>query len=134
MGDTKLPDVSKVNSPLSRKIGDHSGKVENPSALAVSTPNSSMYFCTATLFTMSADWDGLIQVVVVPRPELMFASPHVALPDTLINESVPVLPVVKTRPLLSASYSTFTPDTVLPVSEASLLMPFSSSTMKLSSV
>ena len=58
-------------------------------------------------------------MVVVPRPEPMLAKPQVADPDTLINESVPVVPEVKTNPLDSESYSTVTPETVFPFSDAS---------------
>ena len=102
-GETKLPEVLNVSSPLSRNIGDHSGSDEYPSALAVSIPNSSMYLLTATPFILSVAWVGLIHVDVKPRPASMLARPHVALPDTLINESVPVVPVVNLRPLVAAS-------------------------------
>ena len=93
-----------------------------------------MYLFTETPFTVSADWEGLIQVVVVPRPDPMFAKPQVAEPETLMKESVPVVPEVKTKPFVVASYATFTPDTVLPFADASWLIPFSSSTIKLSNV
>ena len=71
---------------------------------------------------------------MVPRPASMLAKPQVALPETLINESVPVVPVVMTRPLASASYATVTPETVLPEVDASWFMPFSSAKIKLSRV
>ena len=51
-----------------------------------------MYLFADTPFTESADWEGLIHVVVVPRPDPMLAKPHVAEPETLMKESVPVVP------------------------------------------
>ena len=54
-----------------------------------------MYLATPTPLEKSVNWVGLIQVDVAPRPASTLAKPQLELPDTLMNELVPAVPVVK---------------------------------------
>ena len=84
-------------------MGDQAGKVVKPSPLVVSLPAPSMYLGCKAPDTTSLCCVGLIQVEVVPRPASTFSRPQLELPEILMKESEPLVPVVNTNLLLMAS-------------------------------
>ena len=117
-GEDKLPAVSKVNSPLSKKIGENKSLVsssEKSPGLEVSKPSRSTYSGNPS---SSVACGGSIHSVVEPLALSTSDRPQIPGPLTLRKDASPVVPVVNSKkrvPFTGFVFtSSFTPLTVLP--------------------
>ena len=127
-GEDKLPAVSKVNSPLSKKIGENKSRVsssEKSPGLDVSKPSLSTNSGNPS---SSVACGGSINSLVLPLALSMSERPQILGPLTLRKEASPVVPVVNSKkrvPLTGFVFtSTLTPLTVLPKLSAKRIYSF----------